>query len=429
MKKVLKSITSFHTRFAQKPIMLVIVVAFALCMDYLVYGLIIPLTPHSPAGVVDEHQMGLLFGAYGLGVLLATPIFGVVGDKFGCRKPFIFGVFTLVIATFLFCFGTTFNMLLAARILQGVSAAASWTTGMALVAEHCVEKRVEMLGFAMIGSTAGSIIGPTLGGWLFQLGGYYLPFFVVGILIGIDALMRITLLPPDRPRAKVSADAKSSATKSNDVRKLLFNRSVILAAVAVALAASGWGLIEPLLPSNLTLVAHSTPAMIGLMFTASTIAYGIITPFVAKFADKVDVKTAVAVGMILMAITLPLLAMFTYSIVLTGLALCLVSMSYAFLLNPTSAELGNAVDRLQLNCYATAYAVYNIAYSVGMIGSDFFAAEIAPHLTNFQSMLCMSAVYVLCVPFVIMKRKAEAVALQPEMEPACEGLMSPPVMA
>lgn len=173
-------------------------------MDYLLYGLMIPLMSHSLAGVADEHQMGLLFGAYGLGVLLATPIFGVIGDKFGCRKPFIFGVFALALATLLFCFATSFDMLLAARILQGVSAAASWTTGMALVAEHFVEKRVEMLGYAMIGSTAGSIIGPSLGGWLFQLGGYYLPFVVVGILIGIDALMRITLLPPERPRVKAS---------------------------------------------------------------------------------------------------------------------------------------------------------------------------------------------------------------------------------
>ena len=56
--------------------------------------------------------------------------------------------------------------------------------------------------------------------------------------------------------------------------------------------------------------------------------------------------------------------------VLSGAALCLVSIAFAFSLNPTSAELGNAVDRRGLSCYAAVYAVYNIAYSIGMIATS-----------------------------------------------------------
>ena len=43
---------------------------------------------------------------------------------------------------------------------------------------------------------------------------------------------------------------------------------------------------------------------------------------------------------------------------------------FAFTLNPASAELGNAVDRRGLSCYAAVYAVYNIAYSVGMMATN-----------------------------------------------------------
>jgi hypothetical protein len=39
-------------------------------------------------------------------------------------------------------------------------------------------------------------------------------------------------------------------------------------------------------------------------------------------------------------------------------------------LNLTSVELGNAVDRLGLDCYA----VYDIAYSIGMLATDTLAS-------------------------------------------------------
>jgi ferredoxin len=68
------------------------VVAFALFMDYLIYGLLIPLTPHSPAHATSEQQFGLLYGAYSVGVLAATPVFGYLGDRIGYRRTMISGV-------------------------------------------------------------------------------------------------------------------------------------------------------------------------------------------------------------------------------------------------------------------------------------------------------------------------------------------------
>lgn len=82
-----------------------------------------------------------------------------------------------------------------ARISQGAAAAATWTAGLALVAEHYVEKRVQMMGFAMMGNTAGSVVGPAAGGWLYEIGGYTLPFAITGVLVAIDAALRFLLLP------------------------------------------------------------------------------------------------------------------------------------------------------------------------------------------------------------------------------------------
>lgn len=115
----------------------------------------------------------------------------------------------------------------------------------------------------------------------------------------------------------------------------------------------------------------------------------------------------------MMAAVLPLLAV-VHGIIAAGAILCLVSIAYAFTLNPTSAELGNAVDRRGLDCYAAVYAVYNIAYSLGMMGTDAFAAAIADQVSFLQALLMVSALILVCVPIFLL-------AGAPPQEPVPEG--------
>jgi hypothetical protein len=75
------------------------------------------------------------------------------------------------------------------------------------------------------------------------------------------------------------------------------------------------------------------------------------------------------------------------------------------MLNPTSAELGNAVDRRGLTCYTAVYAVYNIAYSVGMMASNTVATA-SGHLQFYQTLLCVSAVLILSLPLLVMGTSA-----------------------
>lgn len=371
------------------PWTVLVVVAYALFMDYFIYGILVPLGPYSPAKAVSESELGMYFAAYAMGVLIATPVFGYLGDRLGCRRPMIIGVALSALAALLFCFGTHFYLAVLARLAQGAAAAASWTAGLALVAEHYAEKRVQMMGLAMVGSTAGSVIGPFSGGWLLDLGGYQLPFAIIGVMLAIDATLRIALLPSE----------KMSTEKSPDLRVLLLDKSVLVAGLSVAIAAAGWGIIEPLVPSHLR-AAGATSGYVGLMFTVSSIFYGLAAPVVSRVSERFSIRLTICGGIVAMAASLPLLAL-SNNFLITGFCLCLVNISYAFLLNPTSAELGNAVDRRGLNCYAAVYAVYNITYSLGMMGADAFALAAAKYLSYFQILLSMSGILLLCIPFIL----------------------------
>jgi MFS family permease len=301
-------------------------------------------------------------------------------------------------------FAGNVTMLVLARVFEGGASAASWTAGLSLIAAHHVERRVEMMGYALMGSTAGSVLGPVVGGLLYQAGGYSLPFLLTLMMVGIDAVLRIFVLPADR----ASEEAKPQ------LGALLLDRSVLVPAAAVGLAAIGWGIIEPLLPAQLGR-AGVTPVAIGLIFTIATIAYGLSAPIVSWVSQRVAIKKVIAGGTLAMAIALPLLSVFRGDIGVT-VGLCLVSISYAFMLNPTSAELGDAVDRRGMTCYSVVYAIYNIAYSVGMLGTDAFASIASSKLSFLQILLCVSAALVIATPFLLRDSTAAAATPQPSVQ-------------
>jgi MFS family permease len=370
------------------------VVAFALFMDYLIYGVLIPLTPYSPAQATSESELGLVYGFYSIGILAATPIFGWLGDRIGYRALMIWGVALSAAALVLICFARQFPLLLLGRLAQGAAAAASWTAGLALIAEHYPKERVEMMGFALMGSTAGSLLGPVIGGSLYEIGGYTLPFAATGALVAVDAGLCVGLLPR----------RQTQRTANPNLWPLLFDRSVVVAATAVGLAAIGWGIIEPLLPPQLAR-AGVAPWAVGLIFTVGSVAYGASAPLVAWVSNRVPIRVLIACGTVAMAASLPLLALFRGAVG-AGIGLSVVSVCYAFMLNPTSAELGDAVDRRGMTCYAAVYAIYNVAYAVGQMAASSFASVASPRLGFLQVLLCVSAALVLFIPLLLLRPPA-----------------------
>jgi MFS transporter, DHA1 family, solute carrier family 18 (vesicular amine transporter), member 1/2 len=365
-----------------RPWIIVGVVTFALFLDYLLYGIAVPLTPHAPAQLKQAH-LGLLYGAYAISVLAVTPVFGYFGDRIGTRPTLFWGVILGGISCLLFALGSGLLVLSLAKLCQGAASAASWTAGLALIAENYTEKRVEMIGYAFAGSTAGSVLGPVLGGMLHRAAGYSLPFLAAGLLFLVEAGL-LLLLP------------KGRGGRGEPVRwrALLLNPSVLAQAGFVAVAAFAWGIIEPLLPYHLETLGAGAE-VVGVLFTVSSIIYGLSAPWVGWLSERLAIRTVILVGILSMALLLPMLSV-PGQVLLIGGVLCLVNISYAFILNPASAELGNAVDRIGMSCYSAVYALYNIAYSLGMIATTALATATGSFLTFRGMLLSVSSILVLC---------------------------------
>ncbi len=335
-----------------------IVVCIALFTDMLLYGMVVPLVPtYARTFDVSQAAIGLLFGSYAAALLLATPLFGLLADRVGRRGPLLWGLIGLAAATLLFAFAESFPLLLVARVLQGISGAATWTAGLALLADVTPpQTRGRTMGLAMSAMALGILIGPTFGGFLYEWGGYRLPFLIAASIALLDGLARLLLLtnPPYQPGAHTTL-----WRFARDRRMLLLNGAVIMGAGVMTL-------LEPTLPLHLERQLGASPGMIGLLFGAITLAYALTSPVAGALADRWGRMPVMLFGMIGVGLLLPLVALPTTLLVTAGV-LFLLGMLIAPLLTPTMAELADTVDSYGQGGYGAAYAIYNAAYAVGML--------------------------------------------------------------
>lgn len=125
-----------------------VALGFALFTDAFFYEVVVPLVPLSPAGTTSFSDIALLYCGYSLGVVLLTPLCGILSDRIGRKNPLIVGAIAQLVEVYMFAKAGSFWMLMFGRIIQGGAAAATWTAGLAVIAERYPSRRVQKMGLA-----------------------------------------------------------------------------------------------------------------------------------------------------------------------------------------------------------------------------------------------------------------------------------------
>ncbi|MCB1454752.1 MAG: MFS transporter [Nitratireductor sp.] len=139
--------------------------------------------------------------AYIMAFALGLLPFGRLGDTFGHRRIFLWGVAAFTIASTFCGMATSIEVLIAARVLQGV-AGAMMTPQTLAIAQVIFPPRERGSAFALFGLSAGlaAVTGPIAGGLLVDanlFGMEWRPIFLVNIPVGILAIFAgLRYLPP-----------------------------------------------------------------------------------------------------------------------------------------------------------------------------------------------------------------------------------------
>jgi MFS family permease len=154
-------------------------------------------------------------------------------------------------------------------------------------------------------------------------------------------------------------------------------------------------LIEPDVPAFLIDKAGASSTVVGLLFTLSGVSYGLAAIPVERLTEWFGRRFAISLGLVIMAVGMPILVLYP-SIILVGMALCLVTVAYACAMNPLLTELADAVDRCAAGAYASVYAIFNIAYAIGTL----LGGLVASHFSLLTASLSIGVILLLSVPLL-----------------------------
>ncbi|GAB3958446.1 MFS transporter [Actinoallomurus acanthiterrae] len=200
--------------------------------------------------------------AYVLVVAMLLLAGGVLADRFGRKRVFLTGVAVFTLASLLCSVAPTLGWLVAARVLQGVGAAALSPASLALLASAYPQpqERVKAIGLWAGLSGVGLAAGPVAGGVLTDAFGWP-SIFLVNLPIGVTALLAgMRVLGESRNPAAPALDIAGQALSILGVGALTFG--------LIAAGDHGWG--SPLILGSLAAAAVLLALFVAAQARAAT---------------------------------------------------------------------------------------------------------------------------------------------------------------
>ena len=381
---------------------------FVITLDAVVVNVALPSVRRELGGgigglqwVVDGYT--LMFAA----LLLSA---GALSDRIGARRALAGGLLLFVVASASCAVAPTLGVLVGARFVQGAAAAAVMPASMALIGQAypAPVSRARAVAVWAMGGAVASSSGPVLGG-LLTLDSWRL-IFLLNLPVGALALVLLTRTGtsphherPFDPVGQLAAVAAMGGVTYGAIEAGVagFTAPRVLAAFAVAAVALGVFVLaqvrgaHPMVPPDLFRSRTVTVAVVvgfafvvgyyGLPFVASLflqqvrglspLATGAVflpmmlvglglTPFSARLAERIGVRTAVLGGLLAMTCGLVALGLAPATAPVWALAalMALVGIGGPLVMPPLTGALLNAVPAVRAG---VASGVFNTSRQVG----------------------------------------------------------------
>lgn len=300
--------------------------------------------------------VGAIIAIFELIVVLLSPVYGIYLTQIGAKFMYVAGVMICGAGTVLFGFvdgcpdGLPFAVVcFLVRVVEALGAAALTTSSFAIIANTFPNSVTAMFGSLEMFSGLGLMLGPPLGGALFEVGGFKLPFVVVGSVIFLVGLASFFVLPPQNV---------VNTRSDQSVLVLLKLPIVCIMGLCLISGAASITFIESTLSLYLDKQYHLSPAIIGLVFLASPAFYAFASPMWGWIVDKMPRlnKTFIVTGYTLGGFALYLMGPAPFLSIPHVLWLVVVSL----------ALLGFGFGTLVVTFHVIAEATLDAGYSGGL---------------------------------------------------------------
>ncbi|CAG9803605.1 unnamed protein product [Chironomus riparius] len=230
-------------------------------------------------------EYGLVFGIFELVVCLASPFYGQFLNKIGPKAMFQGGVFTTGTSAILFGLldrvpehDAFIALAFAIRIVEALGNAAFLTASFTIIATEFPNSIGTSFATLETLFGCGLIVGPMIGGALYSIGGYYLPFVVLGSALFTCAIMTLLILPDRQPETN-DGEAK------NSLLQVLKIPGIVVCCLGIGATSASIGFISATLEPHLRQFNMSA-IWLGVMFVINGGVYAMTAPIVGYLVDK-----------------------------------------------------------------------------------------------------------------------------------------------
>ncbi len=244
---------------------------------------------------------GLAGWVFGLGMGLSSPIWGVLGDRFGRKlnvlRSLILGGLFLTISGF----SQTPFQLMASRFVIGATSGVVPTI-MALVAAHTPRERLPFAaGIVQSGLFVGVALGPLLGGIIYDAWGMRAAFIATGAGLWSSALIVIFLVREDFHPAESSLGLVRPFVV---LWRLSTSRAMLPLYGVVFLVLAAHLMIQPAVPGLVSIVEGGSDSgtASGIVFALGGIGSAISAVVMGWLAPKVGLQRVLMAGTVLAAL-------------------------------------------------------------------------------------------------------------------------------
>lgn len=243
-----------------------------------------------------EQLSGITFGVTFITAAIFSPIWGRAADKIG-RKPMLLRAsFGMSIVIFSMGFVQNVYQLIILRILQGFIT--GYTTACTTLIATQAEKRYAgwALGTLATGSIAGSLLGPTVGGYFDEITGLRSTFYMTGILMTIVFITTVLFVRED------FTPSDEKVLNNKEVWGMLPDSKIIVTMfVTTFIIQFALYSIEPIVTVYISSIARNSQhiALIsGITFSCSGIASILAAPRLGKLSDKIGAHKVMLAALI-----------------------------------------------------------------------------------------------------------------------------------
>ncbi|MGE5690254.1 MAG: MFS transporter [Pseudomonadota bacterium] len=344
--------------------LLLLVGAFVF-VDSLFYAALTPLLPaYADELDLTKAEAGVLAASYATGAFFGAVPGGISAARLGVRPTVLFGLGGMTATTLAFGLLDQYELLVAARFLQGVASSFTWTAGLAwLVAAAPASRRGELIGSAMAAAIGGALFGPVLGGIASVVGTDWAfgSVAVLGAALAVWTWLTPAIAPA--PPQPLSLLARS-----------LLDRGILGAGWFVLLPALLFGVLGVLGPLRLDELGFGAVAIGATWLTAAALE-AVVTPMLGRLSDRRGRLLPLRAGLLASAAIAAMIPWLGNAWVL-ALAVVVAAMAFGSFWAPGMSLLADRAEARGLD-YAFAFALVSMAWAPGAAGGAAVGAAVA----------------------------------------------------